>query len=226
VFDLLFTALLARSDVSSLSPSPSPVPSAVARHLEYRFGWNTKVEDSGPLTGTLSVDIQPPEADGSVVVSATQDWWGSERPQETTTCSVFPSGGITCSQRPYILTGMELALFPMLGKDFFSGFNTTASSQWEARFALTRGIGVWNADFTLDGRGPIAGSAPLQLIELSGSLKPDPQHYSERSDQITGRVAYDPNAKLPVMVSEQILHQTGSTRNLESVQLRLTKSGT
>jgi hypothetical protein len=119
---------------------------------------------------------------------------------------------------------MELALFPMLGKDFFSGFNPAAASQWESRFALTRGIGVWNADFTLDGRGPIAGSAPLQLIELSGSLKPDPQHYSERSDQITGRVAYDPNAKLPVMVSEQILHQTGSTRNLESVQLRLTKS--
>lgn len=226
MFNLLFTALLGLSDVQSPMPSTSPVPSSVGRHLEYRFGWSAKVQDSGPLTGALSIDIQPPEADGSVVVNATQDWWGSERPQETTTCSVFPSGGITCLQRPYILSGMELALFPMLGKDFFSGFDPATASQWEARFALTKGLGVWNADFTLGGSGPIAGSPPLQLIELSGSLKPDSQHYGEETTQISGRVAYDPNTKLPVLVSEQILHQTGSTRNLETVQLRLTKTGT
>jgi hypothetical protein len=192
-----------------------------ARHLEYRFGWNTKVADSGPLTGTVSVDITP-APDGGVTVNATDSWWNAVRPSATHTCEIYSSGGVSCMERPYGLSAMELALFPLLGKSYFDGLTPDGTSTWKQSFLLNRGIGVWNCDVTLKGEGPIANAAPLVLIESSGTIVPQGNRYPFDADDVTSRIAYDPVAKLPVAVSEVATHLgRNTTHNVESVQLKL-----
>jgi hypothetical protein len=214
----LLLALLLGSTDSTPAPSPSAAP---VRHLEYRFGWNTKVADTGPLTGTLSVYMTP-APDGGLTVNATAVWWNSVRPSATHTCEVYPSGAISCMERPYALSSIELALFPLLGRDYFAGLTPDGTSSWKQNFVLTRGIGVWNCDFTLNGKGALPNAAPLVMIESSGTIVPQGGRYPNDSDDVTWRIAYDPVAKLPVAVSQVVTHlRTNTTHNVESVQLKL-----
>jgi hypothetical protein len=217
LIDLLLAVLLGSPDAT-----PAASPSAVLpRHLQYRFGWNTKVADSGPLTGTISVDITP-ASDGGMTVRATESWWNSVRPSATRPCEVYSDGTISCMERPYALSGMDLALFPLLGRSYFDGLTPEATSTWKQHFLLNKGVGVWTCDFTLKGEGAIPNAAPLVLVESSGTIAPQGDRYRERSDTVASRIAYDPIAKLPVLVSEDVTHLgLNTTHNVESVELKL-----
>lgn len=59
------------------------------RHLVYRFGYNTKVADSGKSTGTTTVDIVGRAPDGGLEISGTDFWWNTVRPRATNTCEVL-----------------------------------------------------------------------------------------------------------------------------------------
>jgi hypothetical protein len=216
LIDLLLAVLLGSSDVT-----PEASPAASPRHLEYRFGWNTKVADTGPLTGTISVDLVP-ASDGGTTVSATESWWNAVRPNATNTCEVYSSGSISCMERPYTLSAMQLTLFPLLGRSFFDGLTSLGASTWKKSFQLNKGVDAWACDFTLNGEGAIPGAAPLVLVESSGTIAPQGDHYREETDNVTSRIAYDPIADLPVLVSEVLTHLgRNTTHSVESVQLKL-----
>ncbi|MGA8533342.1 MAG: hypothetical protein WB615_04485 [Candidatus Tumulicola sp.] len=214
----LIAALLALGGTAPESSPPEPV-----RHLQYRFGWNAEVADTGPYTGTLSVDLQPPTSDGSVTATATELWWNTIRPTATDTCQIYPNGGITCSQRPYSLSPMSLTLFPLLASNYFDVLAGGVST-WKRDFELTKGLGIWDCDFTLNGKGPISGSPQLNLIEAAGTITPHVNHSVEETVDVTTRIAYDPIAKLPVLVNQELKHNHNQPRSLETVQLKLTKS--
>lgn len=205
----------------AVGATPAASPPAPVRHLEYRFGWNTKVADSGPYTGTLSVDLQLPAADGSVTVTATELWWNAIRPAATDTCQISPNGGITCSQRPYSLSPMSLTLFPLLASSYFDGLAMGGVSTWKKDFELTKGLGLWDCDFTLNGMGPISGSPQLELIEATGTIAPHADRSREETVNVTTRIAYDPNARLPVLVNQELAHSQNQPRSLETVQLEI-----
>ncbi len=122
IIGLLVAALLALSAQTGAS--------APARHLVYRFGYNTKVANSGNGTGTTTVDILGPAADGGVMIGGTDDWWNTARPRATYTCEVYPNGGVSCAQAPYAISPMQLSLFPMLAAKYFSGLAAGPTSSW------------------------------------------------------------------------------------------------
>jgi hypothetical protein len=204
------------------SPSPEPSPAYPVRHLEYRFGWNAAVADTGPYTGTLKVDLQLPTTDGSVPVAATETWWNALRPSATDNCQIYPDGGISCLQRPYSLSATDLALFPLLSSKYFDGLGA-GKSTWQKAFQLTRGLSVWDCAFTLNDKGTIPGSG-LRLIVATGTIAPHGDRYGEEAVSVTARIAYDPVGKLPVLVNQEMLHNHNQPRGLETVQLKLLNS--
>jgi hypothetical protein len=217
----LFVAALFALGLAAAQPSASPAP---VRHLEYRFGWNANVADSGPYTGTLSVDLEPPNADGGVSATATELWWNAIRPTQSSTCDVGLDGSIACLQRPYLLSPMALALLPLLAGHYFDGLIPGGASNWKRNFTLTKGVGVWDCNFALNGQGAIAGSPQLDLVLGTGKISPQGDHYREETVDVTDRIAYDPVAKLPVLLNAEMMHNHARPRSLETVQLKLVKS--
>src|SRR5271166_6542152 len=121
---LLLASLLALG-----GQAPAAVPAPV-RHLVYQFGYNTKVAKAGNGTGTTTVDILGPAQDGGVMISGTDYWWNTARPRATNTCEVYPNGGVTCAERPYAISPMQLTLFPLLAHKYFSGLAAGPTSSW------------------------------------------------------------------------------------------------
>ncbi|HKU82247.1 MAG TPA: hypothetical protein VJP76_08775 [Candidatus Tumulicola sp.] len=119
---------------------------------------------------------------------------------------------------------MDLALFPLLGVNFFDALAPGGVSTWKRSFELTNGLSIWDCTFTLNSSGPIAGSPQLDLIEVTGTIVPHGGHYREETVNVTSRIAYDPIAKLPVMICTELMHSQNRPHSLESVQMEL-KSG-
>lgn len=216
---LLFASLVALQ-----GPSPAPSPAASVRNLEYRFAWNAKLSDTGPHTGTLTVALQTPASDGSVAASASELWWNQTRPSDLDACQIDSDSAIVCMQRPYSLSTMDLTLFPLLAPGYFDGLTHGVASTWKKSFQLTRGLSVWDCNFTLSAKGLIPGSAQLDLIEGTGTIVPHGNRYGEETVDVTTRIAYDPVPKLPVLISAELTHNRNRPRSLESVQLELKPS--
>jgi hypothetical protein len=208
-------------------------PTASARHLVYEFGYNTKAASAGHGTGTLTVDISGPVADGGVMVSGTDFWWNTVRPRATNTCEVYPNGNVTCSQTPYALSSMQLTLFPLLARNFFKGLSHGGTSTWQrsyhVRAAIVAGAAgfagqpyTWNCNYALQGKGPVANAAPLILITATGTL----DQQSGRSLKATSKqsIVYDPAAKVPAIVRDIRTHiPMRSVYSNDSIELKLTK---
>jgi hypothetical protein len=208
--------------VGMTNPTASPSPPAV-RHLEYQFGYDTKIAPSGPGTGTLSVDILGPAADGGVMISGTDTWWNSVRPQSTNTCEVYADGGVSCMQRPYDISAMQLVLFPLLGQNYFQGLSSDGTSTWNQAFQVTRGdLYTWKCHFTLQGKGFMPNFGRLIAIAMSGTMDEQEAHYKQGTAQ--GVIIYDPVAKIPAIVHDVRTHlpQT-SVYNQDQVDLKLVK---
>ena len=223
---LLLAVLLGLSGQTPASPA------APLRHLEYQFGYNTKVASTGPGTGTSTVDIRP-ASDGGVMITGTDSWWNTVRPRATNTCELYPNGGVSCSQRPYALSPIQLTLFPLLAHNYFKGLSASGKSSWKQTYEVKAaiipgangfagGLYTWNCTFSLQGTGPIAGAAPLVLVQTTGTLDQQGGRYFKATSK--QRVAYDPVARVPVIVNDTRTHlpQT-NVYNKDTVQLKLTK---
>ncbi|HTU81924.1 MAG TPA: hypothetical protein VMF61_07330, partial [Candidatus Acidoferrales bacterium] len=93
------------------------------RKLVYEFGFNTPVASQGNGTGKETIEILGPAKDGGMMVSGTDYWWNTARPRATNTCEVYATGSVTCAERPYALSPIQLTIFPLLGKNYFKGLN-------------------------------------------------------------------------------------------------------
>jgi hypothetical protein len=208
--------------------APAPV-----RHLVYEFGYNTKAASSGHGTGTLTVDISGPVADGGVMVSGTDFWWNAVRPRATNTCELYPNGNVRCAQAPYALSSIQLTLFPLLARSFFKGLSASGKSSWERSYQVKAAIvpgaagfagqsSTWDCDYALQGKGPVANAAPLILITATGTLL----QQSGRNLKATSKqsIVYDPAAKVPAIVRDVRTHiPMRSVYSNDSIELKLTK---
>lgn len=212
---LLAVALGLSGQIATSSASP-------VRHLEYQFGYNTKLASSGTGTGTTAIDILGPAPDGGLMVSGTDSWWDSVRPRGTNTCEVYPNGGITCPERPYAISPIQLAIFPLLGSSYFKGLTAAGTSTWKQTLQVNRGLYKWNAVITLHGEGPVSNAGSFIVIDSSGVMDQLGGHYREGTAE--GTIVYDPVAKVPVAVSDLRTHlpQT-DVYNQDWVELKLTK---
>jgi len=222
---LLLAALVA---LSGQTPTPTPV-----RQLVYEFGYNTKVASSGNGTGTITVAILGPAKDGGVIVSGTDNWWNSARPRATNTCEVYSDGSVACSQTPYALSPIQLTLFPLLGRSYFHGLSPNAMSSWTRSYQVKAAIlpgasgfagqlTTWQCVYSLHGKGPIAKAGPTVLIESTGTLDQQGGRYFKATSK--QRIAYDPVAKIPVVVRDVRTHlPQKSVYSNDLVELKLTK---
>jgi hypothetical protein len=200
------------------------------RHLVYQFGYNTKVASSGNGTGTIAVDIYGLASDGGLMVAGTDDWWNTARPRATNTCEVYKNGTVSCAQRPYALSPIQLTLFPLLAQGYFHGVVTNGSSAkrtFDIKAAVIPGASgyagnlyTWSCEFNLTGKGPIPNASPFVLIETSGTLNQQGgRYYKATSKQ---RIAYDPIAKIPAVVSDSRSYfPQHSVYNNDLVELKL-----
>lgn len=211
---------------------PATSASAPMRHLVYQFGYNTKVANSGNGTGTTTVDIVGPAPDGGVTVSGTDFWWNTARPRATNTCEVYPNGSVTCLQPAFGISPMQFTLFPLLGRKYFSGLAAGPKSAWtnknEIKAAIVPGaagfagqVTTWDCVFMLTGKGPIAGSAPLVLVQQTGTLSQQGGTYRSATEKAS--IAYDPVQKVPAFIDEVRTHfPQRSVYNNDTIQLKLT----
>lgn len=212
--------------------TPSTAPAAV-RHLVYEFGYNTKAASSGNGTGTTTIVISGPLPDGSVMISGTDYWWNTARPRATNTCEVHPNGGVSCTQRPYAISPIQLTLFPLLAAHYFSGLSAGGKSSWKQTYKVKGAIipgatgfagqlYTWNCTFDLQGKGPIPKAGAAVLIQTNGTLVQQGGRYLQATSK--QRIAYDTAANVPVAVSDVRTHlpQT-NVYNKDLVDLKLTK---
>ncbi len=224
---LLFAALVA---FSGQSPAPAASP---VRHFVYQFGYNTKVATQGQGTGTTTVDILGPAKDGvGVMISGTDHWWNTPRPRGTNTCEVKPDGSVSCADRPYAISPIQLTIFPLLARDYFKGLTAGGKSTWTNAFKIyaavipgasgTAGSPVtWDCKTTLVGQGPIKGGNGLIAIQSTGTYDQEGGHYRQATSKT--RIAYDPVAKAPAVVSQTRTHfPQRSVYNNDLIELQLT----
>ncbi len=186
------------------------------RHLVYEFGFNTKVASSGNGTGTTTIDILGPAHDGGVMISGTDYWWNTARPRATNTCEVYPDGGVSCQQPPYAISPIQFTLFPLLGKNYFHPLSTGGghanwSRTYEVKAAILPGasglasqLTSFKCVYTLQGKGKIANAAGTILVEATGRLTQQGGRYLTASSK--QRIAYDPAAGIPVVISDVRTH--------------------
>jgi hypothetical protein len=208
-------ALLAMIDGSAPA-----TPSTIA-HADYRFGYNTAATETGPGTGTMSVDIGPLMPDGGVTISAQDDWWNSVRPRATNSCEVYPNGNVSCLQRPYAISPMQLVLFPMLGSNYFHGLGDVGNGTWTQSFRVSRGdLWLWDYKFNMTGSGLVDGATALYGINVTGSASQIGGRY--RGGDFKQHIYYDREVGLPAIVEDERAHlpQT-SVYNKDYVELRL-----
>jgi hypothetical protein len=216
--------------VSAQAPAPASAP---VRHLVYQFGFTAVVASSGNGTGTTTVYISGPAADGGLVVSGTDSWWNTVRPRASNTCEVYPDGGVSCLQSPYAISPIQLTLFPLLARSYFKGLTASGKSSWKRSFAVKAAIVpgasgfagqlyTWKCAFNLHGQGPVAGGGGLMLITSSGSLNQEGGRYLKATSK--QRIVYDPVRDVPAVVRDTRTHLPArSIYNNDMVQLKLVK---
>jgi hypothetical protein len=214
-------AFLSALALIAMIDSSAPGAASAIAHADYRFGYNTPAAETGPGTGTMSVDIGPVMADGGVTISAQDTWWNSVRPRATNSCEVYPNGNVSCQQRPYELSPMQLVLFPMLGSNYFHGLGTVGNGNWTQSYRVTRGnLWLWDCRFEMTGSGLVQGATSLYGIDVTGTASQIGGRY--RAGDFKQHIYYDREVGLPAIVEDEHAHlpQT-SVYNKDFVELRL-----
>ncbi|MGC1761308.1 MAG: hypothetical protein WA742_18315, partial [Candidatus Cybelea sp.] len=168
--------------------TPAPAQTST-RHLVYQFGYNTAVATSGQGTGTTTIDIKGVAADGGVIISGQDYWWNTARPRATNTCEVYATGNVSCSERPYAISPIQLTLFPLLAHGVFKELNEAGTSSWTRNYSVRAAIipgasngfagnpYTWICSYHMTGQAPIKGAAPLILILADGTLDQESGRY-------------------------------------------------
>jgi hypothetical protein len=218
-----------------LSAQTVATASAPNRHLVYEFGYNTPVASSGNGTGTTTIEIKGPAADGGLIVTGTDYWWNTARPRAANTCEVYADGSVNCSQPPYAISPIQLTIFPLLGSSYFASLSASGTSSWKQSLSIKAAIlpgasgfagqlYTWKYVANLKGEGPIANSKPKSILVVSeGTYDQEGGRYLKASSK--ERIAYDPAAGVPVVVRETRTHlPQRSVYSNDMVQLKLIKA--
>ena len=219
---------------SSAAAPPAAAGLPAARHLVYQFGYNTKAASSGDSTGTTTIDIGGLAADGGLKITATDNWWNSTHPKQSSKCEVYSNGNVTCPQPPYNLTAIQLAVLPLLGQNYLTALaagshsNSKQSYNVKASFAPSAtGLGfagqvyTWNCAYTLTGKGTTPDTTPLLLTHAEGTMKQQGGRYTVINQK--ANILYDPRIKMPVFVTELSTFVPQRTTNSYSIELKLVK---
>jgi len=211
-------------------PEAAILPSV--RHLVYRFGYNTKATKEGQGTGTTTIDITGVAKDDGMLVKATDNWWNSVNPRQSYTCEVYTDGSVNCAQPPHALSAIQVAIVPLLGKNYFSALSSGPNSSWQqkytvkATFAPAAGTGfagqvyTWNASYSLQGKGTAPGNGhAVDIVHSSGALTQQGGRYIKVNQKAS--LLFDPRLQLPVYVSEELTFVPRLTTDRYTVELKL-----
>lgn len=222
--------LLAAVMLALSGQRPAPAAPTHLLHLVYEFGYNTKVAGSGQGTGTTSVDISGPAADGGLIVSAADFWWNTVRPRATNTCEVYATGRVSCNTAPNALSPIQLTIFPLLARNYFKGLSAKGTSSWTNSYSVKAAVipgatgfagqaYTWDCTYHMQGKGPVPNGAPMILITTSGSLSQG--YLNAKSKQ---RILYDPVNQVPAFASDARTHiPMRSVYSNDLVEVKLTK---
>jgi hypothetical protein len=198
-------------------------PTAPVRHLEYAFAiYPTAKSNGGDYNGTLSVDILGTAADGGILVQASEWWYYTLRPRQTRECEVYAGGTVRCDDVPPYPSEVELALFPLLARDFFSGSSPNGASSWQQKFALSFSKGLYVTAVSMDLSATPQNGGQVMIVTSKGLFQ-----QLDRRDRKTfeeGQFVYDRAASLPVVVHEvRSPSPTGSIYSQTAINLQLMK---
>lgn len=213
-------------------PSGHASAQSATRTLVYEFGFNTRAASSGNGTGTETIVIGP-ASDGGVTIKGTDEWWNTVRPRATNTCELHPNGGVSCTQRPFALSPIQLTLFPLLAQNFFNELNSSGTSSWKHSYQVKAAIvpgasgfagdlTTWNCTYQLHGKGPIPEGKGAILIQTQGTLAQQGGRYLKATSK--QHISYDPLNKVPLAVSDTRTHiPMRSVNSNDLVQAQLIK---
>lgn len=210
---------------------PSAVLPAI-RHLVYEFGYNTKAAKQGNGTGTTTIDITGLAKDGNMIVKATDNWWNTVNPRQTYTCEVAPNGSVNCAEPPNAISPIQIAIVPLLGKNYFSALSGGPHASWQqnysvrATFAPVGGRGfvgqvtTWNCSYAIQGKGtsPSNGHA-VNVMQSTGTMSQQGGRYI-KVNQKAG-LLFDPHLQSPVYLSESLTFVPRLTVDRYTVEMKL-----
>ena len=210
----------------------APAGTRAIHHLVYRFGYNTKATKAGNGTGTTTVDFGAAAPDGGVMVTATDSWWNTVRPRQSSTCELHPNGGVTCAQPPYSLSPIQVAIVPLLGRHYFSALAAGPNAVWQQQYnvratffpaAATGFAGqvyTYNCAYSLNGKGTVPNNGqPVVLVHQTGAMKQVGGRYIKVNQK--ANFLFDPRLKLPVFVDEELTFVPQVSVNKYTVELKL-----
>ncbi|HEY1428220.1 MAG TPA: hypothetical protein VGF18_01510, partial [Candidatus Tumulicola sp.] len=233
----LLTASPALSQTTAAPGSASMMAQPAAgmpalRHLVYQFGYNTKAAKQGAGTGTTTIDVVGMASDGGLTVSATDNWWNTVNPRQSYTCELYPSGSVTCAQRPNALSPIQATILPLLGRNFFKALAGGSHATWQQTFAIKATFApaassgfagqmyTWNATFALTGKGTVSNDGqPVVLVQSTGPMKQQGGRYVTANQKSS--ILFDPRLKIPVFLDEGITFVPRQTTNRYTVEMKL-----
>jgi hypothetical protein len=224
--------LAAAPALAQQSPAPAAgLPSV--RHLVYQFGYNTKAAKSGTGTGTTTIDIVGLAKDGGVTVTATDNWWNTVKPRQSSTCEVYPNGSVTCAQAPYAISPIQIAVVPLLGQDYFSPLSAGPTATWQQKYTVKAAffpsaatgfagqLYTWNGAYSLTGKGTPGGGS-LILIHSTGSMKQQGGRYIAVNQK--ANILFDPHLKVPALVDEEFTFVPQLSVSRYTIEMKLIKA--
>lgn len=197
-------------------------PAGPLRHLEYAFAvYPTANETPGYFNGTLDVDIVGPASDGGVLVRMTESWYLTPRPRQPRTCEVYADGTVRCDDTPPFPTESQLALFPLLGADFFSASSAQSNSTWRQKFTLSFRKGTYEAAAAMDVSTVPKGDGRVLSGTMSGAYNQLKTTGSKVIVNIT--FLYDRVAQVPLVIHDVRMEMPGGIDDRTSADLQLIK---
>ncbi len=200
-------------------------PAAPIRHLEYAFAlYPTDSGTKGHFNGTLSVDVLGPAPDGGVVVRMTESWYRAVRPRQPRTCELYADGTVRCNAGPPFPSESELALFPLLGRDFFKDASLQSESKWQRQFTLSFRSGTYPAAASMDLKAAPKGDGRVVTGTMSGTY--DQLHTTGIKAAVDATFMYDVIAQVPLVVHDVLTEVPGDIDQRTSADFQLTEDST
>lgn len=105
---------------------------------------------------------------GGVLVRLTESWYRPVWPRQPRTCELYADGTVRCNDAPPFPTESELALFPLLGRDFFKGRFAAKRVEVAQKFTLSFRNGTYPAAASMDLKAAPKGDGRVVTETMSG----------------------------------------------------------